>query len=149
MRRSWGRPHGFFFSPRRRHGLVVVKVLPLGIFVDPLSLGAWYQTSTWLGMPKSALTLLNKRSKALHFIVRIGFPKALFVCVGLVGRNDSEPNCFYNLYKLWLAGIIPVAIRCKRTGPKGILEKLMDFFFHNWRVLDSWMVVSTHATSFL
>jgi hypothetical protein len=29
-----------FFSPRRRHGLVVVKVLPLGIFVDPLSLGA-------------------------------------------------------------------------------------------------------------
>jgi hypothetical protein len=26
--------------------------------------------------------------------------KALFVCVGLVGRNDSEPDCFYNLYKL-------------------------------------------------
>jgi hypothetical protein len=26
--------------------------------------------------------------------------EALFVCVGLVGRNDSEPDCFYNLYKL-------------------------------------------------
>jgi hypothetical protein len=26
--------------------------------------------------------------------------KALFVCVGLVGRNDSEPDCFSNLYKL-------------------------------------------------
>jgi hypothetical protein len=25
--------------------------------------------------------------------------KALFVCVGLVGRNDSEPDCFFNLYK--------------------------------------------------
>jgi hypothetical protein len=26
--------------------------------------------------------------------------KALFVCVGLVGRNDSEPDYFSNLYKL-------------------------------------------------
>jgi hypothetical protein len=26
--------------------------------------------------------------------------KTLFVCVGLVGRNDSEPDCFSNLYKL-------------------------------------------------
>jgi hypothetical protein len=25
--------------------------------------------------------------------------KALFVCVGLVGRNDFEPDFFYNLYK--------------------------------------------------
>jgi hypothetical protein len=28
------------------------------------------------------------------------FIKGLFVCVGLVGRNNSEPDCFYNLYKL-------------------------------------------------
>jgi hypothetical protein len=27
-------------------------------------------------------------------------PKALFVCVGLVDRNDSEPDCFSNLYKI-------------------------------------------------
>jgi hypothetical protein len=26
--------------------------------------------------------------------------EALFVCVGLVGRNNSEPDCFSNLYKL-------------------------------------------------
>jgi hypothetical protein len=26
--------------------------------------------------------------------------KALFVCVGLLGRNNSRPNCFSNLYKL-------------------------------------------------
>jgi hypothetical protein len=26
--------------------------------------------------------------------------KALFVCVGLMGRNESEPDCFSNLYKL-------------------------------------------------
>jgi hypothetical protein len=52
---------------------------------------------------------------ASHFVLI----KALFVCVGLVGRNDSEPDCFSNLYKLWLAGTIPGAIRCKRTSSNG------------------------------
>jgi hypothetical protein len=44
--------------------------------------------------------------------------KGLFVSIRLVGRNDSWPDCFFNLYKLWLAGTIPGAIRRKRTRPK-------------------------------
>jgi hypothetical protein len=44
--------------------------------------------------------------------------RALFVSAGLVGRNDSWPDCFSNLYKLWLAGMIPVTIRRKRTRPR-------------------------------
>jgi hypothetical protein len=46
------------------------------------------------------------------------YSQALFVCVGLVGRNDSESDCFSNLYKLWLAETIPGAIRRKRTRPQ-------------------------------
>jgi hypothetical protein len=47
-------------------------------------------------------------------------PKALFVCVGLVGRNNSWPDCFSNLYKHWLAGTIPGTIRRKRTRSKSV-----------------------------
>jgi hypothetical protein len=36
----------------------------------------------------------------IRFFPALDTLKALFVCVGLVGRNDSEPDCFYNLYKL-------------------------------------------------
>jgi hypothetical protein len=42
---------------------------------------------------------------------------ALFVCVGLVGRNNSRPDCFSNLYKLRLGGTILGVIRRKRTRP--------------------------------
>jgi hypothetical protein len=44
--------------------------------------------------------------------------QALFVCVRLVDQNDSEPDCFSNLYKLWLVGTILGAIRHKRTRPQ-------------------------------
>jgi hypothetical protein len=40
------------------------------------------------------------QSSRCQGLVWIENSKALFVCVGLVGRNDSEPDCFSNLYKL-------------------------------------------------
>jgi hypothetical protein len=50
---------------------------------------------------------MRKDFLSMRFQVRLGdlvpekkSTKVLFVCVGLVGRNDSEPDCFSNLYKL-------------------------------------------------
>jgi hypothetical protein len=70
-------------------------------------------SSCWCSILSNCLSLRRPCSDGLTV-------QALFVSVGLVGRNDSWPDSFSNLYKLWLAGTIPSAIRRKRTRPHGV-----------------------------